>query len=483
MIDVPLPAQDDDYEIVIVSAHAATQSSSQQPAQQVGRASSAGDGPKDELLLDAELLDYQALHSSRPRQTEPLPERYGEMVLQLREGWTRQSQESGRARRACDAGYDQGPDSVLISKGLLEAVAPKGTTIRFAVASCRYPASRVDREQADAMFGRLRCLLELGEADREPPSLLVLAGDQIYADATAGMFDPKGRRERFNDSYREAWTAPNAREVLRRIPTYMMLDDHEVDDNWHPDDRFRDETREWGETAFREYQLAHSPRGDEPEEPPYHYDFEAGGFGFFVCDTRTGREGHSRIMRPAQFDALKEWLKARKGSDRPKFVVSPSVVVPFLAETEGKSRYAPRSDGWDGFPDSQRDLFSWLAGEGIGNVVFLCGDPHISMVSGIDIARPDGAPLRGACIIASPLYAPFPFANADPREFLDAGELERGGAPLMRYALQPFDDGHKFVAGDSFTLVTARQKDSRWQVNAEVHLRDGTTRTATVPLD
>jgi phosphodiesterase/alkaline phosphatase D-like protein len=341
----------------------------------------------------------------------------------------------------------------------------------------------VDREQADAMFGHIRKALDWKSPGARAPSLLLLAGDQIYADATAGMFDPKGRRERFYDSYREVWTAPNAREVLRRIPTYMMLDDHEVDDNWHPNDEIRDQAaHDWGLTAFREYQLAHSPRGDEPEAAPYHYHFEAGGFGFFVCDTRTARMGRSSILGEQQFKDLEKWLHDRRSSDRPKFIVSPSVVLPFLAETGGQARYAPRSDGWDGFPDSLRSLFSFIADEEIHNVVFLSGDPHISMAAGIDIHGQNGAVMRAASIIASPLYAPYPFANADPREFLEAGALAGGAGPLMQYSLEPYGNGEKFVIGDSFTLVGARKENGQWQVSAEVRLRDGTSRTATVRL-
>jgi len=339
----------------------------------------------------------------------------------------------------------------------------------------------VDREIADASFGRLRELLERTVRDPEGPALLLLAGDQIYADATAGMFDPKGRRERFYDAYREVWTAPNAREVLRRIPTYMMLDDHEVDDNWHPADESRHHAREWGLTAFLEYQLSHSPRGDEPAADPYHYTFEAGGFGFFACDTRTEREGRARIMSAPQLRALEEWLAARKDSERPKFVISPSVVVPFLRETGGLQRYAPRSDGWDGFRESLRELIGFIAQHRIRNIVFLCGDPHLSMASRMRIDCDDGTPLAAACVVASPMYAPYPFANADPREFLES--LERGRMARLSYALQPFDDGSICVAGDSFSTVSVRRTGSRWQLRTEVHLREGATRAATLDLD
>lgn len=504
VIDVPLPPEQEDYEIVIVSAHADAGADSQDAPRQLRPASVPVDEVLGGVALDAAELDLGALRKARPRSTDELPPPYAELVARLRKRWEAGVEAGRAARHVSDSGYEECPDSVIVSSRLLEATAPGRDSIRFAVASCRFSASRVDREQADAMFGRLRDLLDGPAALAEPPSLLLLAGDQIYADATAGMFDPKSRRERFNDSYREVWTAPNAREVLRRIPTYMMLDDHEVDDNWHPKDRFEDKkAMDWGLTAVREYQLAHSPRreylrahspGGNPDAPPYHYGFESGGFGFFVCDTRTTREGRSRIMDARQFSELQKWLRMCRDADgdRPKFVVSPSVLVPFLSATGGLPRYAPRSDGWDGFPDSLAELVAFIADEDVSNVVFLCGDPHISMVSAIEVERRGGAPLRGACIVASPLYAPFPFANADPREYLAKGALDVGRGRRIRYELQQFADPNgaaagsadpqTCVVGDSYALVGARRRGARWEVGVEVHLGKEAKRVATVKL-
>ena len=134
-------------------------------------------------------------------------------------------------------------DSVLLRGTALALEGPQ-ETIDFALGSCRYSASLVDRERADALFGVLRDQIGPRERAGRPLALLLLAGDQIYSDATAGLFDPKSRRGRFDDSYREAWTAPNARAVLRRLPTYMMMDDHEIADDWHPGDRLLRKTPE-----------------------------------------------------------------------------------------------------------------------------------------------------------------------------------------------------------------------------------------------
>ena len=116
-----------------------------------------------------------------------------------------------------------------------------------------------------------------------------------------------------------------------------------------------------------------------------------GEFPFFMCDTRTQRSGRERIVGRRQFRMLRAWLNLaqKRFKDRPKFVVSPSVVVPFLqatgaspamsaapaiAPTGGPAAYVYRSDGWDGFPDQLRVLFSFIVAKEIENVVWRACD-------------------------------------------------------------------------------------------------------------
>jgi len=417
-VDVPLGAGSTDVKVLVASAY---------------------DKPRDELRAHAALIEAE-----RPRWREdPLP---GEAA-----GLT-----------TVDDAYDERMDSVVVPKAVLDALHPERTSLAFAVASCRYPGGVVDREVADGMFGKLRALIE-DPREAEPPALLLLVGDQIYADATAGVFDPKAARERFYGAYHEAWTAPNARAVLRRLPTYMMMDDHEVEDNWFPA-QTDDHTEWWGLDAFEHYQWLHSPRngarvaGVRQPDGQYFYTFEAAAFPFFVCDTRTGREPPARIMAPEQLDALKAWLAdPGRPPDHHRFVVSPSLVVPFRRETQRAGPYPEaylrRSDGWDGFPGPLRELLWHVLCKRIRNVVFLCGDAHRSMALRIWFAHRSGEELQlgTACIVSSPLYAPFPFANSWLEEFvLPAGEFDLYGGWTMRYAIEGAS-----IDQDSFAVVHA----------------------------
>ena len=175
--------------------------------------------------------------------------------------------------------------------------------VTLAVTSCRSPGWLFDRERADATFGELR-LQSWNRAKLVPPALFLI-GDQIYADATAGVFDPTDSRERFYEAYREAWTAPNARAVLSRLPVYMMMDDHEAGNDWHPHD-LAEPGRPGharggveGVPPVSMAALARKPglarRSPAPGEK-FWYDFEVQGVPIFMCDTRSGRSEDRKRM-------------------------------------------------------------------------------------------------------------------------------------------------------------------------------------------
>jgi choline dehydrogenase-like flavoprotein/alpha-beta hydrolase superfamily lysophospholipase len=359
----------------------------------------------------------------------------------------------------------------------------KPDELTIAASSCRYPGWLVDRERADAVFEKINGLL--GPQTQDRPSALFLLGDQIYADATAGAFDPKDRRERYYEAYREAWTAPNARAVLSQLPVFMMMDDHEVADNWHPTDALSEEERAMrrdGLRAFRQYQWVHSPGNDGRAKfdgrgrEIYHYDFELQGFPFFVCDTRSMREGRARILGRTQFETLRSWLLKHRNSDRPKFIISPSVFVPFLRVTRQRA-YLGRSDGWDGFRPQLMQLFLFILKQKIENVIFLCGDPHLSMCSEVwfENDRKERVGPKSVCIVASPMYAPYPFANARRPDFDEAKDRVvklPGTGCVARYKTTGW------IAEDSFTTVHVKKHSEQgrdaWRVDVRVHGVSGT---------
>jgi cholesterol oxidase len=469
-VDVELAAADDRYEIEVISVHL--------PKYREPQVVEAIEAKEQGSLKGATAVALARLMRAEPVAFEEVQEQIAESQKLLM-----RNPDDGCTT---DPDYDGPLGRALLRPGVL-AQNSAVRELRFAFASCRYGASVVDRERADALFGRLRTLVE-SDDPKQTPGLLLLVGDQIYADQTAGLFDAGNRRQRFYEAYREAWTAPNARAVLSQLPTYMMMDDHEVGDDWHPDDKLgsnQRSLREHGLVAFQEYQLLHSPR---PEgQRGFWYQFESGDFPFFVLDTRSGRDGAGHIINADQLTALKHWLQ-RQDRDAPKFVVSPSVVVPFHIGSGPEQAYAARSDAWDGYPESLRQVLQLIHGvdgdPGYDNVVFLCGDAHLSMASRIWFTDAHGnrrGP-RAYCAVSSGLYAPFPFANSRPRDYLPenyrqgrARRFALGNGVFMHYEVEP----NSWLEEDSFSLVEVRQADGRWRID----LRLVAAQTARAPIE
>jgi phosphodiesterase/alkaline phosphatase D-like protein len=118
--------------------------------------------------------------------------------------------------------------------------APETTnTLRLAYGSCR----RLDRPDQDVLAAFGAWLMQrFDERETLWPQLLLLIGDQIYADMPPRQLRKthahlrQGARsfEDFAQLYEHAWTyTEGIRQVLAVLPTYMIYDDHEVTNNWN----------------------------------------------------------------------------------------------------------------------------------------------------------------------------------------------------------------------------------------------------------
>ena len=108
------------------------------------------------------------------------------------------------------------------------------------------------------------------------PDGLILLGDQVYADevppetaafiqARRDIAKPPGTEiadfEEYTHLYRESWSDPDIRWLLSTVPTTMIFDDHDVNDDWNISQSWVEEMRAlpWWEAritgAFMSYWL------------------------------------------------------------------------------------------------------------------------------------------------------------------------------------------------------------------------------------
>jgi len=318
--------------------------------------------------------------------------------------------------------YDSEQVSLLSFKGLpwwdrWLGRLPGDVPVSLLASSCRWPGTPFEREAADALAARMQ---EHIEHETRPVDGLVLLGDQIYADATANLAETTEKAERGQDRYRAAWDGEETSKLLRHLPTWLVVDDHEFGDNVDgaggPEFDNGFEAAMAYQWRWREKQEgpAFGPSGRPPRG--FWYEFAIGGLPAFAADTRTERRPRdgdnwqqALLMDPRQLDKLKAWLLAHR--DTPKFLCSGSVLgVPERRVLEAPA-LARHADDWTGYPATWQELARFIAAERIGHLVFLSGDYHLSAVAELEIQAVGAPPVRAVSVVASGWNATLPFAN------------------------------------------------------------------------
>lgn len=390
---------------------------------------------------------------------------------------------------------------------------------QLVLASCQYPSGLLDATPKSSGLNLPRpSLTHAGPADRsaelmhrslqqmrEPldstPTWTVLTGDQVYVDEAAGVFDPAMLGTGDPDApWRSSYGRRQLNPVWRRLLSsingrcFAMPDDHEFADNWaHPSPT---DASAWARAA--RYQLQQGLMaywGEQrslwpsPYDAPNHIPPRLQGVPFnaaelplwadlglsnlqlplFLADTRTERAArtltslpHDHIMGKAQRQAIEQWLAHRSGQRGFCFLVSASAVLPRPVSVARESATALHQDNWCGYPASQAWLLEQIYDHRAHNLVLLSGDEHLSSVGTVVLHRPGGYRVCAALVHSSALYAPYPFANAQPRDFAvpDAFTLPSG--------LQVSVESLQFVPGDGFAII---QCPARNAVGAGLQVR------------
>jgi len=268
--------------------------------------------------------------------------------------------------------------------------------LHFVMGSCLYPHLLEFRSNNDGPLSKLdkridkvfTVLPELNE--NKTVDFMLLMGDQIYADPWNKLWKQGTSEEEFRHIYRTVFKQKNLRLALANVPTYMVMDDHEINDD------FTNGIREYilkepecltqGINAFYAYQAIHGPlynsvkkegnvayvKGQDEYELPmrHYYQLDKGVAGFFVTDTRLERTNNA-IMSDEQLQALKDWLT--ESTHKVKFVVSSVTVIP-----DATPPMETTPDNWAHSFTQRKELLDYIVQNRIKNVIFLSGDVHTS---------------------------------------------------------------------------------------------------------
>ena len=178
-----------------------------------------------------------------------------------------------------------------LAKGEFATAPADSDRLSFVFGSCHRPIDITLPKDVGDPLERWKAL-----SMRRDYDLMLLIGDQIYGDKVKRYWFSDNWFTRYVKRYDQLWTYWPMREVLRRTPTYMVLDDHEVKDDWGvvpvqavDDDEgkgkdFIAEARLAGALqAYRLFQHSHNP--GRPDQ--LFYSFRRGPASFFVMDSRS----------------------------------------------------------------------------------------------------------------------------------------------------------------------------------------------------
>ncbi|MDQ3547980.1 MAG: alkaline phosphatase family protein [Chloroflexota bacterium] len=315
------------------------------------------------------------------------------------------------------------PFSVLVNDqrrvGRFAPARGMAASLTFGFGSCHMPYAAdesgqiVVREADASIYPAMRSDLQ-----RAGGQLLLLAGDQIYADGLEPFSvranlpvdgdDPRpldNLLDRYRRDYRGFFNQRGIRALRENFPTLCIWDDHDIFDNWgstaekSPIDHrlFAAACR-----AYGEYQHSRNPGGGG-SDPPFHWLHRWGDIVIMALDLRGARDYDSGTMLGMrEWEWLQSWLTGDDAQRVSTLFVMSSVPVAHTARwfTRGfdlvPERFADSiRDRWSstGFIDS-RDalldaLFAWEAVAPNRQVIILSGDVHCA--SAFTIRQRDGA--------------------------------------------------------------------------------------------
>jgi alkaline phosphatase D len=340
----------------------------------------------------------------------------------------------------------------------------------YIVGSCRYLRMTADIPSAPHLGDRIfASISRLSQAASVPISAMLMTGDQVYVD-DMNFLAPDREYQEILAKYRSAFSQPHIAKLISNVPTYMILDDHEIEDNWPANKKNGDEyLYKNAMAAYELYQASHSPAHElnalgQITHPlkRYWYQFDDGDIEWFVTDSRTRRSLSTtdrRILDIEQEQALCNWLI--NSPARVKFVVTSVMFYP--------DRKRLGDDAWKAFPEQRLRLLETIRTQRIKNVFFVSGDVHGSLTS--RLTHSEDPDFEVHTIVSSPLCNSklLPYAKAST--FVLDQPLARTAAGDYRHELSG-----NVISQDNFAhlIVEADRIDVRYH-DREGHLLESTS--------
>lgn len=210
-------------------------------------------------------------------------------------------------------------------------------------------------------------------SEKNKTAFSIFCGDQIYIDTISSTTPKNPDYQTYRKKYDECWSLPGAAQFYAQNNCYMILDDHELANEYDNAFEHLNQNKIVGLKAYNDFQHLHNP---DTKNDTYYYNFEYGKVKFFVLDLRTERDSSiGQMISDEQQLALFSWLNEFK--DELKIIVSP---VPFVIQVRKyilKDVYGHK-DKWSGdkFKSAYFAIINKLISSKSNKLFFITGDVH-----------------------------------------------------------------------------------------------------------
>ncbi|NVJ96622.1 MAG: alkaline phosphatase D family protein [Alphaproteobacteria bacterium] len=356
---------------------------------------------------------------------------------------------------------------ICMARTVPASLDAKGTS--FILGSCRDHGSLEGDGLSDLTFRMIHQAIH--NEEYPTPDLMLLGGDQIYVDMGHGFLHSKIYRAQFAETHFDL--------VRRCIPTYMQMDDHEVQNDWSRSN-VKDDHHTEGLKYFEAYQAASGPvfptvadYETEAFTPLYWYKFDRHDSRYFVMDVRNERfsnnpdaskyeyEWHLRNdeddVTEAQIAALVSWIEDAP-ADKFSFILTP---VPLFPDAKPYF-WPPFATGsikelWTSNTRQRNEILDAINASS-GKFIFLSGDVHCSFTAQLTLE----CGKKVYSIVSSAMNWMLPGLN---KHWFDKEKLRHRSTADGN--LEVLNDGH-IETRNNYTLVTVRGSDE-----VEVVVYDG----------
>ena len=310
--------------------------------------------------------------------------------------------------------YDDAKNERLLGAGSFET-APSSKSefpqnFAFGLMSCNQP---FDESGKPLENGKQMLIATKKALNNHNVKMIFMGGDQMYSDypESLSLFKKDyfkkldcGKEDILDCSedeikriyrkrYRYFWNIPEMHEIQKEYPSYMVLDDHDIIDNWgSAEEHQHPKWVKLGRAAidvYFDYQASRVLEERKRANEDYHFKFSYANCAFFVMDLRTNRKfgENGQLFNDYQKDSFMDFLEEHK--NKPAIFILMSVPLVFLPKFIAKLFSSVTASGED-FSDR------WSTGEHVRDrdwmlkklhehqskfpkqkVVILSGDIHI----------------------------------------------------------------------------------------------------------